>query len=124
MFNNHPSIPTLFPFYRSNTITSPACFSHKMTIFKGRLNVKGQRSRYSDYLWAGQPKGQSLRPGRIKNFLHMVQISSEVHPTSYAMGTGGSFPGGEATTHLHLVPRSRKCGSIHPLPHMPSWCSA
>jgi hypothetical protein len=25
------------------------------------------------------------------------------------------------TTHIQLVPRSRKCGSIHPLPHTPSW---
>jgi hypothetical protein len=28
------------------------------------------------------------------------------------------------TTHLQLVPRLRKCGSIHPLLHTPSWCSA
>jgi hypothetical protein len=28
------------------------------------------------------------------------------------------------TTHLQLVPRSRKFGSIHPLPHKPSWSSA
>jgi hypothetical protein len=28
------------------------------------------------------------------------------------------------TAHLQLVPRSRKCGSIHPLPHTPSWHSA
>jgi hypothetical protein len=28
------------------------------------------------------------------------------------------------TTHPQLVPRSRKCGSIHPLPHTPSWRSA
>jgi hypothetical protein len=27
-------------------------------------------------------------------------------------------------THLQLVPRSRKCGPIHPLPHTPSWRSA
>jgi hypothetical protein len=38
------------------------------------------------------------------------------------MGPGGSFPrdksgrGVKLTTHLQLVPRSRKCGSIHPLP--------
>jgi hypothetical protein len=25
------------------------------------------------------------------------------------------------TTHLQLVPRSRKCGSIHPLPYTSSW---
>jgi hypothetical protein len=36
----------------------------------------------------------------------------------------GLFPRGESgqgmklTNHLQLMPRSRKCGSIHPLPHM------
>jgi hypothetical protein len=40
------------------------------------------------------------------------------------------FPRGESgrrvklTTHLELVPRSRKHGSIHPLPHTPSWRNA
>jgi hypothetical protein len=28
------------------------------------------------------------------------------------------------TTHLQLVPRARKCGSVHPLPLTPSWRSA
>jgi hypothetical protein len=32
--------------------------------------------------------------------------------------------GVELTSHLQLVPRSRKCGSIHPLPHTSSWCNA
>jgi hypothetical protein len=32
--------------------------------------------------------------------------------------------GVKLTTHLELVPRLRKCGSIHALPHMPSWRSA
>jgi hypothetical protein len=44
---------------------------------------------------------------------------------SYPMGTGSSFLRGvKMTTHLELVTRSRKCGSIHPLPHAPSWRSA
>jgi hypothetical protein len=51
------------------------------------------RSRYSDWLRAGRPRGRSSSPGRVKDF---VQSGSEVHPTSYPMGTGGSFPGGEA----------------------------
>jgi hypothetical protein len=34
------------------------------------------------------------------------------------------YGGGGLTTHLQLMPRSRKCGSIHPLPHTPSWRSA
>jgi hypothetical protein len=29
---------------------------------------------------------------RVKNFLHVVQIGSGVHQTSYPMGTGGLFP--------------------------------
>jgi hypothetical protein len=32
--------------------------------------------------------------------------------------------GVKLTTHLQLVPRSRKRGSIHPLPHTSSWRSA
>jgi hypothetical protein len=37
--------------------------------------------------------GGSSSPERVKNFLHIVQTGSGVHPTSYKMGTGGSFPG-------------------------------
>jgi hypothetical protein len=37
---------------------------------------------------------------------------------------GSSGRGVKLTTHLQLVPRSRRCGSIHPLPHTPSWHSA
>jgi hypothetical protein len=47
------------------------------------------------------------RYGEEFSLLQIVQTGSEVHPTSYPMGTGGSF---------QLVPTSRKCGSIHPLP--------
>jgi hypothetical protein len=81
---------------------------------------------------AGQLRGWSLSPAGVKNF-HFSMLfrpALGVHPTSYPMGTGGSFLRGKSsrgvklTTHLQLVPRSRKCGSIHPLPHTPSWCSA
>jgi hypothetical protein len=34
------------------------------------------------------------------------------------------FPGVKLTTHLQLVLRLRKGGSIHPIPHTPSWRSA
>jgi hypothetical protein len=36
---------------------------------------------------------------------------------------GLSGEGVKLTTHLQLVPRSRKRGSIHPLPNTPSWRS-
>jgi hypothetical protein len=51
-------------------------------------------------------------------------------PNLLSMPTEGSFPGGKAargmklTIHRQLVPRSRKCGFIHPLPHTPSRRSA
>jgi hypothetical protein len=47
-------------------------------------------------------------------------------PNLLSIGYRGLFPRGvkrpcvKLTTHLQLVPRSRKCGSIHPLPHLPS----
>jgi hypothetical protein len=40
--------------------------------------------------------GRSLSPGMVKHFLHVVHTGSGVHPTSYPMGTRGSFPGGKA----------------------------
>jgi hypothetical protein len=51
-------------------------------------------------------------------------------PPNLSMGTGGSFPRGKAaeewslTIHLQLVLRSKKCGSLHPLPHTSSWHNA
>jgi hypothetical protein len=51
-------------------------------------------------------------------------------PTLLSNGYRGLFPRGKSgrgvklTIHLQLVPRSRKCGSIHPLPHTPSCRSA
>jgi hypothetical protein len=51
-------------------------------------------------------------------------------PSLLSNGYWGLFPRGESgrgvtlTTHLQLAPRSRKRGSIHPLPHTSSWRSA
>jgi hypothetical protein len=47
---------------------------------------------------------------------HHVQTGSGAHLASYPMSTRGSFPEGkgvrhEATTHLHLVPRSKNVWS-------------
>jgi hypothetical protein len=33
------------------------------------------------------------RQGKKFSLLHIVQTGSGVHPTSYTMGSGGSFPG-------------------------------
>jgi hypothetical protein len=46
-------------------------------------------------------------------------------PCLLSNGYRGLFPRGvKLTTHLQLVPKSIICGSIHPLPHTSSWCSA
>jgi hypothetical protein len=71
--------------------------------------------------WPGSYKYLSLWGVRVpawaRNFSlhHHVQTGSGAHPASYRMDTRGSFPGGKATSYLHLVPRSRMRGSIPPL---------
>jgi hypothetical protein len=40
--------------------------------------------------------GVRVPVGSRISLLHVVQTGSEVHPTSYPMGTGGSFPRGKA----------------------------
>jgi hypothetical protein len=48
-------------------------------------------------------------------------------PIQWVPGTlslGVKRPGVKLTAHLQLVPKSRKCGSIHPLLHTPSLRSA
>jgi hypothetical protein len=81
------------------------------------------RSRYSDWLRAGRPRGRSSCPGRVKNFLFSASSRLALGSTqppiqwiSWALSPGYSDRGVKLTTPLHLVPRSRKCGSIHPLP--------
>jgi hypothetical protein len=74
--------------------------------------------------------GVRVPVGSRFSLLHVVQTDSGAHRTFYPMGTEGLFPRGQSgrgvklTTRLQLVPRSSKCGSIHPLPHTPSWRSA
>jgi hypothetical protein len=49
-------------------------------------------------LRAGRSGDQGSIPdrGRVFVFSPCVQTGSGAHPTSYPMGTGGSFPGGKA----------------------------
>jgi hypothetical protein len=60
-------------------------------------------------------------PGRRKDFYSSlcVQTSSEAHPASYPMSISTGVKRGRGvtlTTHLHLVPRLRKCRSYSPIP--------
>jgi hypothetical protein len=38
-------------------------------------NEPGKYIRYSDWLQAGRPRGRCSSPGRVKNFLHVVQTA-------------------------------------------------
>jgi hypothetical protein len=57
--------------------------------------------------------------------LHPAQTGSGIHPASYPVGTGDSFPVGKVAGHSS--PSSAKvkvCGAIPPLPSMSSWSGA
>jgi hypothetical protein len=89
-----------------------------------------KRSRYSDWLRAGRPRSRSSSPYRVKNFLFSTSSRQALGPAQPPIQwVPGLFPlglssrGVKLTTHLQLVRRSRKYGSIHSLPHTPSWRS-
>jgi hypothetical protein len=66
-------------------------------------------------------RGRSSSPGRFKNFLFFASsrpvLGPNEPPIQWVLGV-------KLTTHLQLLPRSRKRGSIQPLPHTSSWRSA
>jgi hypothetical protein len=85
------------------------------------------RSRYSDWLRAGQQRGRSSSPGRVKNFFFSTSsrpaLGSTLPPNHWVPGalfSGVKLPGCEAD-HLQLMPRWRKCGSVQQLHHMLTW---
>jgi hypothetical protein len=107
--HNFLSAPVDLVYYstlKMNEIYSPNDVETQMTALQnsfGRstyLQSEPLRcSRYSDCLRTGRPRGRISSPGRVKNF-HLF-ISSRpalgADPTSYPMGTRGSFIGGKAT---------------------------
>jgi hypothetical protein len=75
--------------------------------------------------------GRSSNPGGGKNVHFSMSsrpaLGSTQPPIQWvpgALSPGESSRGVKLTTHLQLVPRSRKYESIHPLPHTPSRRSA
>jgi hypothetical protein len=72
----------------------------------------GQCSQYSDWLWAGQLRGQNSSPSRVKNFvfstLSRPALGSTQPPIQWVWGTlslGVKWPGCEAD---HSSPTSAK----------------
>jgi hypothetical protein len=58
----------------------------------------GYRSQYSDRLWAGQPRGWSSSPGKVKNFLFSKSSRLALGSTqpSIKWVPGALFPGNKA----------------------------
>jgi hypothetical protein len=50
--------------------------------------------------WTTEGSEFKSRYGQELSLLHVVQTGSGVHPSSYPLGTGGSFPGGKAAGAL------------------------
>jgi hypothetical protein len=70
--------------------------SVQMLTFNLRLikrSEPGKRNRCSDWLRAGRPRSGSSSPGRVKNFLQVVQTGSGANPTSYQWVQHALSPG-------------------------------
>jgi hypothetical protein len=100
-YNCHAGLqpPPLDLHFRSNlsrrevfrTCQIPRCDKRAMSLNNSFLSLP--LYWYSDWLRAGRQRGRTSSLGRVKNFLHLVRTGSKVHPVSYPMCTGGSFPG-------------------------------
>jgi hypothetical protein len=67
--------------------------SHVFLVYQSRNSVVGIATSYG---LDDRGVGVRVPVGKEFSLLQIVQTPSEVHPTSYPMGTGGSFPGGKA----------------------------
>jgi hypothetical protein len=85
------------------------------------------RSRFSDWLQAGRPTGQSSNPGSVKIFIFSTSSKLVLGPTQppiqwlpISLRVKRPGPGAD-----HSPPTSAevKNGGTIPLPHMPSWHS-
>jgi hypothetical protein len=90
-----------------------------------------KRSRDSDWLRDGRPRSRSSSPSSVKNILFSMSSRPALGPTQppihwvqedFLLGWSGR--GVKLTTHLQLVPRSRKLESIPPHSYKLSWRSA
>jgi hypothetical protein len=86
---------------------------------------------YSDWLRAGRLRSRSSSPDRVKNLLFSTAsrpaLGSTQPPLQWVPTVLSSWvkrPGHEADHSLPISAEVRKCVSIYPLSHMPSWYSA
>jgi hypothetical protein len=91
-----------------------------------QFRAETEQSVYSDWLRGGRPRGRSSSAGRVKNVILFAASTLALGPTQSSIQwvPGALSLSGRCvklTTHLQLVPSSRKRGSIHPLSHTSSW---
>jgi hypothetical protein len=79
-----------------------------------QLEEPGYRSRYGDSVRAGRSGVRVPVGSRIFFSVSSRPTLGSTQPIQWV--PGALSPGVKLITHLKLVPRSRKCGSIHPLP--------
>jgi len=122
-------------YYTNCSVTLERSVTFGYDLDHAYLNIKAmycamleprQLSQYSD--WATDCKtGDEFPAGEMIGFFLLATGSSLVlGPTQpsnqWVPGVKGS--GRELTTHLHLVPRLRKCEVTRSLPHTSSWDGA
>lgn len=82
-----------------------------------------------EQLQAGQTRVRFLGRANISFLASMLSPALGPTQASYPMGTG-DLPQGQCgqdvklTSHLHLLLRPKKVGTIPPLPCILSWCGA
>jgi hypothetical protein len=113
------------------TLYLPVVLWERSTDIEKKDSVEKFCSRYSDWLGAGRPKGRSSSPDRVKNFLFSTSsrpaLRSTQPPIQWVPGALSHAVkrlGRESDNSPPASAMSRKRGSIHPLPHTPSWRSA
>jgi hypothetical protein len=87
----------------------PCVFEHFVLISLQLLEVIMHKKKFSELWWI-------LNQWSLNSWGFTVIFSSNVLHNTILKHTH--------STHLQLVPRLRKRGSIHPLPHTSSWRSA
>jgi hypothetical protein len=98
-FSNSPGVHSLSQHWRKVVLLTLNGYSWHIYIYKRSYRFQSRDSSVGIALGYGlDDRGSRVRlPAGAGNFSlhHRVQNGSGAHPTSYPMGTGGSFPGGK-----------------------------